>query len=69
MPAAQDAVVTRHRIRAAIGLCCLGAGIAAGCAETASDRPRLTQAQELCQSWGYDPHDPVCLRTFRRDSP
>lgn len=40
-----------------------------GCAEAGRDRPRLTQAQELCRSWGYAPDDPVCLRTFRRDAP
>ncbi len=41
-----------------------------GCAAGAFDRPpRPTQAQELCRSWGYDPNDPVCLRTFRRDPP
>jgi hypothetical protein len=41
----------------------------AACADGAGDRPRPTQAQELCRSWGYDPNDPVCLRTFRRDPP
>lgn len=40
-----------------------------GCAEGARDQPRLTQAQELCRSWGYDADDPICLRTFRRDAP
>lgn len=40
-----------------------------GCAQGAPEQPRLTQPQELCRSWGYDPNDPVCLRTFRRDLP
>jgi hypothetical protein len=32
--------------------------------ETSAPRPP-SQAQQLCQSWGYAPNDPMCLNTFR----
>lgn len=36
-----------------------------GCAGELSGPRPPSQAQQLCQSWGYAPNDPVCLSTFR----
>ncbi len=43
--------------------------LAIGCAQDSAGPRSLSQPQQLCSSWGYDPNDPVCLRTFRRDPP
>jgi hypothetical protein len=44
--------------------------VLAGCAGEGTAGPGpTTQAQQLCSSWGYDPNDPECLRTFRTFSP
>jgi hypothetical protein len=40
-----------------------------GCAGEFSGPPPPSQAEQLCKSWGYEPDDPVCLNTFRRDPP
>lgn len=43
---------------------CIGA-----CAEGQQSQGGLRPEQALCQKWGYDPNDPVCLSTFRRIPP
>ena len=46
----------------------LGIGMLAlaSCAGDFAGPPPPTQAQQLCQGWGYAPNDPACLNTFRR---
>lgn len=54
-----------RRLPLRMSLACGLLALLAGCAgETSGPRPP-SQAQQLCQGWGYAPNDPACLNTFR----